>query len=236
MALLYTILPVHILLNYLRILPVFITMAIVATLISCIIYFFKKHRHWKKFTILGSMSIFTLTMGYLILYHIYLRKKNLNISNSSYIAELEIPTKQKAIAYVPLPNNLELRDSLKIVSGKGKFKVIKTAYGEALEVRFSGKIRIEGRNECRLTTRNQSQLSLLKGRKTKSTHYPSNTCRVYYKNLTDSKVLCKLFLKLRNEFVHHTQSFQLRDYFVKQDWQTVACKNRNFTHRLSIGK
>lgn len=46
--------------------------------------------------------------------------------------------------YVPVPDNKDLQEKLSIIYGQGEFKIISTEHGSALEIIFSGNIKIAG--------------------------------------------------------------------------------------------
>ncbi|OJJ22136.1 hypothetical protein BKI52_08855 [marine bacterium AO1-C] len=248
----------HILLVGLRLTPLqfvprLIIFSILLTFACLAIYQFKKRKLWKIATIVASLSIFALSLSYLKLYKDHQKRIALNISKSTYVVYLEIPDDQKAIVYLPLPVHLALRNTLKITSGQGTINMIDNQYGKALEIRFSGKIRIEGKKEHRIKPGTQHYLSLLDQKGIKEVwennvkrygrkeefgddflQYQSQAHfhRVFYNNFTNSSTPCQIFFGLKNRFADQYQSFWYKGE-LQQDSQMIVLEvDRAYADKL----
>ena len=231
-----------------------IILALGFAFVCWIIYKFKKHLFWKVLAIVASLSVPVLSLHYLDLHQDRQKRIALNMSKSTYILYLEIPDDQKAIVYAPVPSHLALRNTLKITSGKGTIRVVDHPQGAALEINFSGSIRVEGHQEYAVPSNTPHYLTLYDQKKMQEiweAHtkqygnqegfeddfllYQSQAhfYRVFYNNFINSSAPCQIFLALKNSFVDQYQSFWYKGR-INPGAQTITL-DVNQTYADSLG-
>lgn len=112
----------------------------------------KKQPFWLILTIataLSTTSVLVYSLTFYREHYLMQQKYGIDLFKryrlDKYQVTLEVPSLQNAQVYLPIPPTPHFIKKLKITEGRGSFNIKQTKQGAALEIRFTGKITIQGR-------------------------------------------------------------------------------------------
>jgi hypothetical protein len=172
----------------------------------------------KKYLILSSISGIILIGGigsYYLVNTDY--QYQLHHETIEYRLEIYPDSNETVTVFVPMSKNKEVQNNISILSGNGTFSQINSSYGAALQINFSGEIKIYGKYG---TTQGISSYQLTMIHQTSKEKNMSYW--MYYHSDNSSENPCQFDLTLHYTALDIWETYEISGFF-SEGWNTYQC-------------